>query len=192
MNFPRASIPAPLTRALPLATLGREGLIPRQHRRAKVETSFNAAAPAPSAAPRRRIRARRRAGLLRATCLGDAAGSLLAVGEAFAQAASTARQLGAQMNTMSSEVDRRGRHRARHDLLHRRHAAASSGAPGRSGSRASRRTRSPADARSKAPPARSSCGLLVMMPQWINKAAHTVAGADATINNTPAQVKFAP
>ncbi len=36
------------------------------------------------------------------------------------------------------------------------------------------------------------CGLLVMMPQWINKAAHTVAGADATINNTPAQVKFAP
>jgi hypothetical protein len=36
------------------------------------------------------------------------------------------------------------------------------------------------------------CGLLVMMPQWINKSAHTVGGADATINNTPAQVKFAP
>jgi hypothetical protein len=36
------------------------------------------------------------------------------------------------------------------------------------------------------------CGLLVMMPQWINKSAHTMAGADATINNTPAQVKFAP
>jgi hypothetical protein len=36
------------------------------------------------------------------------------------------------------------------------------------------------------------CGLLVMMPNWINKASHTVAGADATINNTPAQIKFAP
>lgn len=36
------------------------------------------------------------------------------------------------------------------------------------------------------------CGLLVMMPQWVNKAAHTVAGADATINNTPTVVKFAP
>ena len=26
--------------------------------------------------------------------------------------------------------------------------------------------------------------LFVMMPQWINKAAHSTAGADATINNT--------
>ena len=34
-------------------------------------------------------------------------------------------------------------------------------------------------------------GFFAVMPQLINKAANTAAGADATINNTAAQVKFA-
>lgn len=36
------------------------------------------------------------------------------------------------------------------------------------------------------------CGLFVVAPNWINKAAQTTAGNDATVNNTPAQIKFAP
>ena len=152
-------------------------------------SSFNTAASAPSAARDDRIRARRRAALLRAACLG-AAGSLLAVGQAFAQAASTAGSLGAQMNTMSSEaIDAGGT-----ALGMVCYIAAMLCFVG--GAWAFWQSRQPQNRESgyvaKGAAGLVLCGLLVMMPQWVNKAAHTVAGADATINNTPTVVKFAP
>ncbi|GAC1348655.1 MAG: hypothetical protein NVSMB18_37420 [Acetobacteraceae bacterium] len=153
------------------------------------ETSFIAYAPEPAAAPSGGIRARRRAGLLRAGLLG-VTGSALAIGEAFAQATSTAGSLGAQLNTMSSEaIDSGGTALGRVCYI-----AALLCFVG--GAWAFWQSRQPQNRESgyvaKGAAGLVLCGLLVMMPQWVNKAAHTVAGADATINNTPAQVKFAP
>ena len=152
-------------------------------------SSFIACAPEPSAARSDGIGARRRAGLFRAGLLG-VAGSALAVGQAFAQAASTAGSLGAQMNTMSSEaIDSGGT--ALGMVCYILAMLCFVG-----GAWAFWQSRQPQNRESgyvaKGAAGLVLCGLLVMMPQWVNKAAHTVAGADATINNTPAQVKFAP
>ena len=152
-------------------------------------SSFIACAPEPSLARGNGIRARRQAGLLRAAGFG-AAGSLLALGQAFAQATSSAGSLGAQMNTMSSEfIDSGGT-----ALGMICYIAAMLCFVG--GAWAFWQSRQPQNRESgyiaKGAAGLVLCGLLVMMPQWVNKAAHTVAGADATINNTPAQVKFAP
>ena len=127
--------------------------------------------------------------LWRAGVLG-ATGSILAAGQAFAQAASSAGSLGAQMNTMSSEaIDSGGT-----ALGMACYILAMLCFVG--GAWAFWQSRQPQNRESgyidKGEAGLVLCGLLVMMPQWINKAAHTVAGADATINNTPAQVKFAP
>lgn len=152
-------------------------------------SSFIACAPEPSAARSDGIRARRRAGLFRAGLLG-VTGSALAVGQAFAQAASTAGSLGAQMNTISSEaIDSGGT--ALGMVCYILAMLCFVG-----GAWAFWQSRQPQNRESgyvaKGAAGLVLCGLLVMMPQWVNKAAHTVAGADATINNTPAQVKFAP
>ncbi len=136
-----------------------------------------------------RIKTRATPKLLRAGVFG-AAGSVIATGQAFAQAASTAGSLGAQMNTMSSEaIDSGGTAlgMAAYVLAMVVFVAAAW---------ALWQSRQPQNRESgyvaKGLAGLVLCGLLVMMPQWVNKAAHTVAGADATINNTPAQVKFAP
>jgi hypothetical protein len=152
-------------------------------------SSFIACAPKPSPARSDGISARRRAGLLRVAGFG-AAGSLLAVGQAFAQATSTAGSLGAQLNTMSSEfIDSGGT-----ALGMVCYIAAMLCFVG--GAWAFWQSRQPQNRESgyvaKGIAGLVLCGLLVMMPQWVNKAAHTVAGADASINNTPAQIKFAP
>ena len=135
------------------------------------------------------IKTRSNPKLLRAGVLG-AVGSVVAVGQAFAQAASTAGSLGAQMNTMSSEaIDSGGTAlgMAAYVLAMVVFVAAAW---------ALWQSRQPQNRESgyiaKGLAGLVLCGLLVMKPQWVNKAAHTVAGADATINNTPAQVKFAP
>ena len=128
--------------------------------------------------------------LLRAGVLG-AAGSILAVGQAFAQAAtSTAGSLGAQLNTMSSEsIDSGGTALGMTAYVLALVVFVGS-------AWALWQSRQPQNRESghvaKGLAGLVLCGLLVMMPQWVNKAAHTVAGADATINNTVAQVKFAP
>ena len=127
--------------------------------------------------------------LLRAGMLAVAP-AVWAVGDAFAQATSTAGSLGAQMNTMSSEaIDSGGT-----ALGMVCYIAAMLCFVG--GAWALWQSRQPQNRESgyvsKGAAGLVLCGLLVMMPQWVNKSAHTVAGADATINNTPAQVKFAP
>ena len=127
---------------------------------------------------------------LRAGVLG-AAGSILAIGQAFAQAASsTAGSLGAQLNTMSSEsIDSGGTALGMTAYVLALVVFVGS-------AWALWQSRQPQNRESghvaKGLAGLVLCGLLVMMPQWVNKAAHTVAGADATINNTVAQVKFAP
>ena len=152
-------------------------------------SSFIAYVPEPSPAPSGGIRARRRARLLRAASFG-AAGSLLAIGQAFAQAASSAGSLGAQVNTMSSEaIDSGGT--ALGMVCYVAALLVFVGAVW-----AFWQSRQPQNRESgyvaKGAAGLVLCGLFVMAPQWINKASHTVAGADSTINNTPAQVKFAP
>ena len=127
--------------------------------------------------------------LLRAGILAVAP-AVLAVGEALAQATSTAGSLGAQMNTMSSEaIDSGGT--ALGMICYIAAMLCFVGAAW-----ALWQSRQPQNRESgyvsKGAAGLVLCGLLVMMPQWVNKSAHTVAGADATINNTPAQVKFAP
>jgi hypothetical protein len=126
---------------------------------------------------------------LRSAALGLGA-SLFAIGEAFAQAASPAGSIGAQMNTMSGEaIDSGGT-----ALGMVCYIAAMLVFVG--GTWAFWQSRQPQNRESgyvaKGVAAMVLCGLLVMMPNWINKAAHTVGGADATINNTPQVVKFAP
>ena len=127
---------------------------------------------------------------LRTTALG-LAGSALATGSAFAQAAaSKANTLGSQLNTMSSEaIDSGGTALGMIAYL-----AALLCFVG--GVWALWQSRQPQNRESGRVAMGAAglvlCGLFVMMPQWINKAAHSTAGADATINNTPAQVKFAP
>lgn len=127
--------------------------------------------------------------MLRATALG-LTGSALAISGAFAQAASTAGSLGAQLNTMSSEaIDSGGTMMGMAAYM-----AALICFVG--GVWALWQSRQPQNRESGRVAMGAAglvlCGLFVMMPQWINKAAHSTAGADATINNTPAQVKFAP
>lgn len=127
--------------------------------------------------------------MLRATAFG-VAGSVLAISGALAQAASNTGTLGAQLNTMSSEaIDSGGT-----ALGMAAYMAALICFVG--GVWALWQSRQPQNRESGRVAMGAAglvlCGLFVMMPQWINKAAHSTAGADATINNTPAQVKFAP
>ena len=127
--------------------------------------------------------------MLRATAFGIA-GSVLGISGAFAQAASNTGTLGAQLNTMSSEaIDSGGT-----ALGMAAYMAALICFVG--GVWALWQSRQPQNRESGRVAMGAAglvlCGLFVMMPQWINKAAHTTAGADASINNTPAQVKFAP
>jgi hypothetical protein len=136
-----------------------------------------------------RIEPRSRVGLLRVVALA-ATGSVVAVGPAFAQAASTAGSLGAQLNSMSSEaIDSGGTALGMVCYVLAMFCFVG-------GAWALWQSRQPQHRESgyvaKGAAGLVICGLLVMMPQWINKSAHTVGGADATINNTPAQVKFAP
>ena len=151
--------------------------------------TFTALAPERLQPRNDRIQIDPRVGLLRGIGLG-VAGSIAAVSTAFAQAASTAGSLGAQLNTISSEaIDSGGTAlgMAAYILALVVFVAAAW---------ALWQSRQPQNRESgyvaKGLAGLVLCGLLVMMPQWVNKAAHTVAGADATINNTPAQVKFAP
>ena len=139
---------------------------------------------APCGPTKRHVPTPLRAGIL------AVAPAVLAVRDAFAQATSTAGSLGAQMNTMSSEaIDSGGT-----ALGMVCYIAAMLCFVG--GAWALWQSRQPQNRESgyvsKGAAGLVLCGLLVMMPQWVNKSAHTVAGADATINNTPAQVKFAP
>lgn len=127
--------------------------------------------------------------MLRATAFGIA-GSALAVSAAFAQAASPTGGLGAQLNLMSSEaIDSGGT-----ALGMVAYICALLCFVG--GVWALWQSRQPQNRESGRIAMGAAglvlCGLFVMMPQWINKAAHTTAGADASINNTPAQVRFAP
>ena len=150
-------------------------------------SSFTAPAPERVSAGRNEPRSTR--ALLRAGLLG-AAGLVLAAGPAFAQASSTAGSLGKQLNTISSEaIDSGGT--ALGMVCYILAMLCFVG-----GAWALWQSRQPQHRESgyiaKGAAGLVLCGLLVMMPQWINKSAHTMAGADATINNTPAQVKFAP
>ena len=150
-------------------------------------------------APKGRITARSRLALrsvglrtrplLRAAALGSA-GTLLTISGAFAQAASNTGTLGSQLNTISSEaIDSGGT-----ALGMVCYIAAMLCFVG--GVWALWQSRQPQNRESGRVAMGAAglvlCGLFVMMPQWVNKAAHTAAGADATINNNPAQVKFAP
>lgn len=127
--------------------------------------------------------------LLRATAFGIA-GSVLAVGDALAQAASNTGTLGAQLNSMSSEaIDSGGTMMGMAAYM----AALFCFIGGVWALWQSRQPQNRESGRvAMGAAGLALCGLFVMMPQWINKAAHTTAGADATINSTPAQVKFAP
>lgn len=127
--------------------------------------------------------------LLRSTGFG-LAGSVLAISGAFAQAASNTGTLGAQLNTMSSEVIDSGG-TAMGMVCYIAAMLCFVGAVWSLWQ--SRQPQNRESGRvSMGFAGLALCGLFVMMPQWINKAAHSTGGADATINNTPAQVKFAP
>lgn len=129
--------------------------------------------------------------LLRSAAFGIA-GSLMAVGRALAAgtAASNTGTLGAQLNTMSSEaIDSGGT-----ALGMACYIAAMLCFVG--GAWALWQSRQPQNRESgrvaMGAAGLALCGLFVMMPQWVNKSAHTAGGADASINNSPAQVQFAP
>ena len=127
--------------------------------------------------------------MLRATAFGIA-GSVLAISGALAQAASNTGTLGAQLNTMSSEaIDSGGT-----ALGMAAYMAALICFVG--GVWALWQSRQPQNRESGRVAMGAAglvlCGLFVMMPQWINKAAHTTAGADAPTNNPPAPVTSAP
>lgn len=150
------------------------------------------ASASPGLVPAGRILSRTKS-VLRAVTLGSA-GSLLAISGAFAQAAGTATSatgsLGAQLNTISGEaIDAGGT-----GLGMACYIAAMLCFVG--GAWALWQSRQPQNRESGRVAMGAAgivlCGLFVMMPQWINKSARTMGGADATINNAPAQVRFAP
>ena len=145
--------------------------------------------PTPSAPAEAGHSAHRTKLLLRSTVLG-LAGSVMAISGAFAQAASQTGTLGAQLNQMSSEaIDSGGTALGMVAYV----AALICFVGGVWALWQSRQPRNRESGRiAMGAAGLVLCGLFVMMPQWINKAAHSTAGADATINNTPAQVKFAP
>ena len=127
--------------------------------------------------------------LLRSAALG-LAGSALTVSAAFAQATSGTGTLGAQLKTMSGEaID--GGSTALGMIAYMAALICFLG-----GVWALWQSRQPQNRESGRVAMGAAglvlCGLFVMMPQWINKAANTAAGANATINNIPAQVQFAP
>lgn len=135
----------------------------------------------------------RRARLFRAGAIAvgaPLAASVLGAGHAFAQAASTAGSIGAQLNNISSEGIDSGGTMIGMTCYLLALVVFVGAAWALWQSRQDQNRGNGYVARGVAGLVLS--GLFVMAPQWVNKASHTVAGADSTINNTPAQVKFAP